>query len=102
MQALHFTKGCYIGQEIVERIRARGQVHRKFTGFEFEGAVPSPGKYDVEGRTVAEITTVAPVPAKTGERMIGLGYVRRESGEAGSTIDLNGAKAKIVALPFEN
>jgi hypothetical protein len=34
--------------------------------------------------------------------MIGLGYVRRESGEAGSTIDLNGAKAKIVALPFEN
>ncbi|HEX2330314.1 MAG TPA: folate-binding protein [Candidatus Angelobacter sp.] len=102
LQALHFSKGCYIGQEIVERIRARGQVHRTFTGFEFEKAVPSPGKYDVEGRTVAEITTVAPVPAKTGERMIGLGYVRRESGEAGSTIDLNGAKAKIVALPFEN
>ena len=32
-RALHFTKGCYIGQEIVERIRSRGAVHRKFTGF---------------------------------------------------------------------
>ncbi len=32
--ALHHTKGCYIGQEIVERIRARGQVHRRFTGFD--------------------------------------------------------------------
>src|SRR5262249_16165677 len=32
-QALNFNKGCYIGQEIVERIRSRGQVHRKFTGF---------------------------------------------------------------------
>ncbi len=40
MQALTFTKGCYIGQEIVERIRARGQVHRKFTGFVFGEHVP--------------------------------------------------------------
>ncbi len=100
MQALHFSKGCYIGQEIVERIRARGQVHRKFTGFEFESDIPSPGKFDADGRTLAEITTMATVPG--GQRKIGLGYVRREAGEAGSTVDLNGAKAKIVALPFEN
>ena len=32
-RALNFTKGCYLGQEIVERIRSRGAVHRKFTGF---------------------------------------------------------------------
>src|SRR6185312_10415284 len=32
--ALNFTKGCYIGQEIVERIRSRGNLHRGFTGFE--------------------------------------------------------------------
>jgi len=31
-RALNFNKGCYIGQEIVERIRSRGKVHRKFTG----------------------------------------------------------------------
>lgn len=100
VQALNFTKGCYIGQEIVERIRSRGQVHRKFTGFEFEGEPPAPGKFDVEGRTVAEITSVASIPSDAGVRNIGLGYVRREVAEAGSQVDLNGRKAKIVDLPF--
>ena len=38
---LHFSKGCYIGQEIVERIRSRGNVHRKFTGFEVQGGLPA-------------------------------------------------------------
>src|SRR6266576_6100649 len=42
-RALNFTKGCYIGQEIVERIRSRGAVHRTFVGFEIEGALPTPG-----------------------------------------------------------
>ena len=46
-QALNFTKGCYIGQEIVERIRSRGQVHRKFTGFIFGDRVPSARKIRV-------------------------------------------------------
>ena len=36
--ALNFAKGCYIGQEIVERIRSRGNVHRMFTGFEVQTA----------------------------------------------------------------
>ena len=61
-QALNFTKGCYIGQEIVERIRSRGQVHRKFTGFIFGDRVPALGKYESEGRALAEITSIARVP----------------------------------------
>ncbi len=100
-QALCFTKGCYIGQEIVERIRSRGQVHRKFTGFEFPGDPPAPGKYESEGRAVAEITSLARVPATGGEKKIGLGYVRREAAAAGPELDLGGHKAKIVDVPFE-
>ena len=42
-RALNFNKGCYVGQEIVERIRSRGNVHRKFTGFQVRGAPPPPG-----------------------------------------------------------
>jgi folate-binding protein YgfZ len=98
-QALNFTKGCYIGQEIVERIRSRGQVHRKFTGFEFEDS-PVLGKAEAEGRTLAEVTSVATVPATSGEKNIGLGYVRREVAAAGSQVDLGGHKARIVDLPF--
>jgi folate-binding protein YgfZ len=99
-QALNFTKGCYIGQEIVERIRSRGQVHRKFTGFEFEDGLPALGKYESGGRALAEVTSLAAVPSSSGVRHIGLGYVRREAAEIGTQVDLNGRKAKIVELPF--
>lgn len=99
-QALNFTKGCYIGQEIVERIRSRGQVHRKLSGFEFTDGLIAPGKYDSDGRTLAEITTALEIPLPGGTKSLGLGYVRRESVAAGSEIDLNGKKAKVVDLPF--
>jgi folate-binding protein YgfZ len=99
-QALNFNKGCYIGQEIVERIRSRGQVHRQFTGFEFEGDPAPPGKYESDGRLLAEITSTAVIPVDAGEKRIGLGYVRRETAEAGPHVDLNGHRARIVALPF--
>jgi folate-binding protein YgfZ len=96
-QALNFTKGCYIGQEIVERIRSRGQVHRKFTGFEFHDGLPQPGKVEEGGRVVAEITSVAEV----GGKKIGLGYVRRETGLPGSQLKLNGTSATVTDPPFE-
>jgi folate-binding protein YgfZ len=100
-RALNFNKGCYIGQEIVERIRSRGQVHRKFTGFEFEAGLPALGKYESEGRTLAEVTSTARVSVSGGEKNIGLGYVRREAAPAGSQVDLNGHAARIVNLPFD-
>lgn len=100
MQALTFTKGCYIGQEIVERIRARGQVHRKFTGFIFGDQIPALGKYEAEGRALAEITTLASVPTAEGKKNIALGYVRREALAAGPKINLNGIEATVVDLPF--
>jgi folate-binding protein YgfZ len=95
-QALNFTKGCYIGQEIVERIRSRGQVHRKFTGFEFQDALPQPGKFEEGGRTVAEITSVAEI----GNKKIGLGYVRRDTGTPGATVNLGGITGTVVDPPF--
>jgi folate-binding protein YgfZ len=100
-QALNFTKGCYIGQEIVERIRSRGQVHRKFTGFAFGDSVPAPGKYDFEGRSLAEVTSIARVPTAEGPRNIGLGYVRREAVAAEPKIAFDGIEATVVDLPFE-
>lgn len=96
-QALNFTKGCYIGQEIVERIRSRGQVHRKFTGFEFPDALPQPGKFEENGRLLAEITSVAQI----GNKKVGLGYVRRETTPAGTELNLGGVLAKVTELPFQ-
>jgi len=100
-QALNFNKGCYIGQEIVERIRSRGQVHRKFTGFLFGDRVAALGKYESEGRALAEITSIARVPTSQGPKNIGLGYVRREAIATGPKIVLDGIEAAAVELPFE-
>ena len=101
-QALNFTKGCYIGQEIVERIRSRGQVHRKFTGFEFPDAMPKPGKFEENGRVIAEVTSVAEIGGqKPGTKKIGLGYIRREAASAGSALNLGGITAKVTDLPFQ-
>lgn len=99
-QALNFTKGCYIGQEIVERIRSRGQVHRSFTGFVFAGAPAAIGKYEANGRTFAEVTSLAVIPLAEGERALGLGYIREEVRAAGPEVDLNNCKARIADLPF--
>jgi folate-binding protein YgfZ len=97
--ALNFKKGCYIGQEIVERIRSRGAVHRRFTGFSFEGpAHPPPGtKIERDGRDVGEITSVAVLPSG---RAIGLGYLRREAGQPGASIEIGRVQATVTDLPF--
>jgi folate-binding protein YgfZ len=100
-RALNFSKGCYVGQEIVERIRSRGNVHRTFTGFVVEGALPPLGtKIELEGKDVGEITSVASLPLATGERPVALGYVRREADSAGQPLSAAGAKLTVTGVPF--
>jgi folate-binding protein YgfZ len=101
LRALNFSKGCYVGQEIVERIRSRGNVHRTFTGFVVEGALPPLGaKIQLDGKDVGEITSVASLPVATGERLVALGYVRREAAFPGRQLSAEGAKLTVTAVPF--
>jgi folate-binding protein YgfZ len=96
--ALNFSKGCYIGQEIVERIRSRGAVHRRFTGFSFAGPAPAAGtKIERDGRELGEITSVAALPSG---QAVGLGYLRREAGGPGTTVEVGGVQATVSELPF--
>jgi folate-binding protein YgfZ len=98
-RALNFNKGCYIGQEIVERIRARGTVHRAFTGFEVDG-IPAPGtKIQSEGKDVGEITSVLPGLANGG-RSLALGYLRREAISPERDLKADSAMARVRTLPF--
>jgi aminomethyltransferase len=75
MHAVSFTKGCYLGQEIVERIRVQGHVNRKLVRLEIEGSEPAaPGaKLVVDGRE-AEITSSVYSPHFG--KVIALAYVR--------------------------
>jgi aminomethyltransferase len=101
-RALNFIKGCYVGQEIVERIRSRGAVHRKFTGFRFTGELPPPGtKVQASGKDVGEVTSAAAVPTGSGEALLGLGYIRREAGAPGAKVQGGNTEAVVTALPFD-
>ena len=104
MRALNFNKGCYVGQEIVERIRSRGNVHRKFSGFLVEGAaaVAAGDKIVSAEKEVGEITSVAALRTPSGEQTVALGYIRREVGVPGREVMIGTVKATVVQLPMES
>jgi len=103
-EAVSFTKGCYIGQEVVERATARGHVNRKLSGLLVQGNTP-PARGDKlfhDSQEVGWVTSVAVSP-RLG-RPIALGYVRREYQGQGTQlrIDRHGTPviAEVTALPF--
>ena len=98
-RALHFSKGCYLGQEIVERIRSRGQVHRTLSGFLLTGELPAPGT-PLNGDDRQQLTSVAAVSLPSGPAQLALGYVRREALERGAPLTYPGGTAVPLTLPF--
>ena len=100
--ALHVAKGCYIGQEIVERIRARGQVHRVFSGLVLEGPVASQGSKIMAGdKEAGEVTSSAEIVVDGKARRVALGYLKRGSAEQAESVHIDGHPAGVAPLPFE-
>ena len=99
-RALNFNKGCYVGQEIVERIRSRGAVHRKFTGFLADAQVEPGSKILAGEKAVGELTSVTRVRLANVDRIIALGYIRREAGAPGSQVMIGAVKATVAPLPI--
>jgi folate-binding protein YgfZ len=105
-RALNFNKGCYVGQEIVERIHSRGNVHRAFAGFVVEGAAggavgTAAGEKIVVGeKEVGQITSAAAISFAEAERTIALGYIRREAGTPGRELMVGARRAVVARLPL--
>ncbi|MCW5980436.1 MAG: folate-binding protein YgfZ [Bryobacteraceae bacterium] len=95
--ALHFSKGCYLGQEIVERVRSRGQVHRLLMPLRIETRVPpAPGaELQVQGVKAGEIASAAFSPAL--DMVVALGYVRDAHARPGASLECNGAPVTVAA-----
>jgi folate-binding protein YgfZ len=99
--AVSYTKGCYVGQEIIVRIKHRGHVAKKLTGLRFETDRPiEPGTIlkSADNNEIGRVTSTAVSP-KMGS--IGLGYVRYEYLGAGTTLVAGDEiKATVTELPF--
>jgi folate-binding protein YgfZ len=94
--ALHFSKGCYLGQEIVERVRSRGQIHRVLMPLILETSQPpAPGaKLEFGGAGAAEITSAAYSPALG--KVVALAYVRTEHARPHEQMMLGDIRAEVA------
>ena len=102
-KAVSYNKGCYIGQEVIARIRTYGQVAKALRGLKLSGGLPSRGdKLVKDGKEVGYITSALHSP-KLNEP-IALAYVRKECNQPGSALTVRAAAGEIpavvVALPF--
>ena len=100
-RALNFSKGCYLGQEIVERIRSRGKVNRQFRQFALQGARPDSLPLDLRSndQPVGRITSTASLSSAGLPEVLGLGFVRVEVLERNQEIAYDGGVATALAAP---
>jgi folate-binding protein YgfZ len=109
-RAISFTKGCYVGQEIIIRVmhRGHGRVARKLVGLQASASLASGATIYAGDREIGRVTSAAYSPAL--DRWIGMGYVQRDFVEPGTAISLGvspGAAesrtpATVVTLPHSS
>jgi folate-binding protein YgfZ len=107
-RALNFTKGCYLGQEIVERIRSRGQVHRHLRAIELTpdpGAEPPAVGAELriagapDSKPAATLTSVAVLQLDGVQRIFSIGMVRAEAEVGSLKLTYPGGTATILNAP---
>ena len=99
--AVSYTKGCYLGQEIIVRIKHRGHVAKKLTGVSFETDQPIEAGAVIKStgdKEIGRVTSVTFSPKL--QATIGLGYVRYEHLSPGTPIVLDNVAGSVQALPF--
>lgn len=96
LQAVHFNKGCYLGQEIVERVRSRAQIHRILRRVEIDSReVPAAGaKFKVADADAGEIVSAVLSPALG--KVVAMAYMRTPHSEPGTGLVLSGAPARVT------
>jgi folate-binding protein YgfZ len=101
-RALNFNKGCYLGQEIVERIRSRATIHRELRQFELTGSLPQAGtelRVESEEKPIGEITSAARFALPGLPRTFALGYIRVEALERKLAITYPDGTATPLSAP---
>jgi folate-binding protein YgfZ len=95
---ISYTKGCYTGQEIVERVRSRGQVNRQRIRLVFSGdAVPEANTLlTLEGKEVGYVTRAAETWDSDPPSILGMAYVRKEAAAPGTMLQWASGTATVT------
>ena len=97
--AVSYTKGCYVGQEIIVRIKHRGHVAKKLTGLRSATKIEPGTVIKSDGKEIGKVTSTAFSPKL--EATIGLCYVRYEYLKPGTTVVIDPEiEATVAELPF--
>ena len=105
MPLISFTKGCYIGQEVVARLNTYDKVQKSLVGLRWDGdsAGASGTRLLLDGKQAGVMTTAAMSPRIAG--VIGLGYVRKAHATPGSELLLESpdgpTPVRVTTLPFD-
>lgn len=93
-RAISYTKGCYIGQEVISRIKSIGQVQHRLVRLQAgQALVPGEKIFTADGAPTGEVTSAIALPDSRG--WIGLGYVRRAQAEAGTAVHSGGGEVRV-------
>jgi len=107
MRALCFNKGCYVGQEVVERVRSHGSFQRHLRQLEIFGPVPAAGAELTmeDGGQAGQITSAAELALPSGKRSFALGIIRAGSEARDQALNYiagtAAGRARILAGPPE-
>jgi aminomethyltransferase len=98
-QAVSYSKGCYLGQEVIARIHYRGQANRLMRGLRLPaGRLPDGTEVGFEGRPLGTLSSAVDSPSLGGA--LALAVLHRRGAEPGTRVQLPRGEAEVVALPF--
>lgn len=95
LNAVSFTKGCYTGQEIVERVRSQGQVNRLLIGLQLEAA-SRPANLEVQFGDRAVGTMTSAVFSPRLQKVVGFAIIRREAAIPGTLVTVDGTPGVVT------
>ena len=89
LEYISFTKGCYVGQEVVARLKTYNKVQRQLVGlrWDFDSRAAPGSKLMLEGKQVGLVTSAAKSPRL--DKVLGLGYVRTAQAQAGTVLSMD-------------
>jgi len=98
LQAVHFSKGCYLGQEIVERVRSRAQIHRVLRRLELQTANPPAAGTKLKSGDADAGEIVSAAFSSALQKTVAMAYVRTTFAEPGTELSLDGARATVAGF----